>query len=64
MKELISFALYNEPVYAQQEYCTILDTISCEQVLEQLSAWLDMGEEISIVVDEGWPDGSLSTILG
>lgn len=56
MKELISFAMYSEPVYAQQEYCSILDTVTYEQVLEQLSVWFDKGEELSIVVDENWRD--------
>ncbi|MFD2880637.1 hypothetical protein ACFTAO_39385 [Paenibacillus rhizoplanae] len=32
MKELLSYALYGEPVYAQQEYCSILNKVTYEQV--------------------------------
>ncbi|ETT32270.1 insulinase family protein [Paenibacillus sp. FSL P4-0338] len=64
MKELISSALYHEPIYAMKEYCSILNEVSCELVLEQISAWLNQGEEIAVVVDEAWLNGSMYAILG
>ncbi|MCE3202819.1 insulinase family protein [Paenibacillus sonchi] len=54
MKELISYAMYNEPIFGGRVYCTMLHTVSYEQVLEQLSQWLNQGEEISIIVDDSW----------
>lgn len=64
MKELVSSALYHEPVYATEEYCSILDEVSSEEVIEQLSAWLNQGEEVAVVVEEAWLDEHFSTILG
>ncbi|MFD2412525.1 insulinase family protein [Paenibacillus rhizoplanae] len=64
MKELLSYALYGEPVYAQQEYCSILNKVTYEQVLEQLSVWFDKGEELSIVVDKNWRDRGVLKNLG
>lgn len=49
MKELIAYAIYNEPIFGGQEYSSMLHTVSYEQVLEQLSEWLNRGEEISIL---------------
>ncbi|MNC27695.1 hypothetical protein D3C75_758780 [compost metagenome] len=49
MKELVAYAIYNEPIFGGQEYSSMLHTVSYEQVLEQLSEWLNRGEEISIL---------------